>query len=88
VNPVHYNVYRADNRACTTHPPTFEAAGSPFVDETVVNNETYYTCARRRQLRHEEKKHRRIGRWTPVGPVRVFQDDFESDSLDQWTIVQ
>jgi len=88
VNPLHYNVYRTENSGVYNFlTPLFVATASPFVDETVVNNETYYYIVRAEDSYGNEEKNTIELSVTPVGPVRIFQDDFESDTLDQWTIV-
>ncbi len=89
VNPIHYNIYRADS------PTTFDF-GTPlatvtavtYLDEDVVNNNTYYYVVRAEDSLNNEDSNEVVQSATPVGPERIFREDFEAaDGLADWTII-
>ena len=84
-----YNVYRADSPgAYNFDVPLATVSESPYDDEEVINNETFYYIVRAQDAGGNEDNNSVELSATPFGPNRLFTDDFEDvDNISQWIVV-
>jgi len=87
-DPVAYRVYRSDvSGGQDFGNPDYVTEGSPFVDPFAPNGIEWFYVVRAVDPYGNEDDNTVEFSGTPVGPDRLFWDDFDTDGLAQWTII-
>ena len=85
---VSYNIYRSQTSGGQNFASPVATTGeSPWTDKNVQNGQTYYYVVRAEDAAGNEDGNTVEYAASPVGPDRIFEDDFEAKGLADWTIV-
>ncbi len=83
-----YNIYRSEASGGQDFDAPITQTDSPlFIDYSVINYQQYFYVVRAEDvLGHEDDNLVELDA-TPIGPVVIFFEDFESDGMAEWTLV-
>jgi len=83
-----YNVYRAEVSGQQDFLiPLDTTTASPYIDNNLENGQEYFYVVRAMDVLGNEDNNTVEVALTPVGPDRIFEDDFDSKSFSQWTVI-